>query len=226
MTFSRWGSKVTDKLNRKRVYSTLAAVLLVFGGFTSGFISCLHLKSAASSDARHQYLRQTGNAPTAVRAEVLTALRAFQDGYIKRDPKDLDSFMSRLFQKNNDVLILGADAGEWVRGYPAATSFIRKDWLGWGDFRFSVDDSLIWSSGDVAWVASVGAVHSKGGDRPLRFSAVLTRDGSNWFFKELSFQWDDRDPSPAVVLYPNTYIRLVRLASRRIAEVGASSTVR
>src|ERR1700722_11146351 len=220
------GSNVTFRLNRVKVYSALPAVLLVFGGFASGFVSCLHLKSAASRDARQRYLQQPGNASLAVRAGVLTALRAFQDGYIKRDPKDLDSFMSRLFQKNNDVLILGTDAGEWVRGYPAATNFIRKDWLGWGDFRFAADDSVIWSSGDVAWIASVGAVHSKGGDRPLRFSAVLTRDGSNWFSKELSFQWDDSDPSPEAVLYPNTYMRLVRLAFRRITEVGASSTVR
>jgi hypothetical protein len=42
----------------------------------------------------------------------------------------------------------------------------------------------------------------------------------------LSFQWDGSDPSPEAVLYPNTYMRLVRLAFRRITEMGASSTVR
>ncbi len=205
-------------LNRKRIQFALAAVLLVFGAFASGFVACLHLKSAPSSEARKLYLQQAGDAPPLVRAGVLTALRAFQDGYIKRDPKDLDSFMSRLFQKSDDILILGTDGGEWVRGYPAAAKFIRADWLGWGDFRFAVDDSIISGSGDVVWIASIGAVHFKGGARPVRFSAILTRDGSNWLFREASFQWDDRDPSPADILRPKTYLTLVRLAFRRLTQ--------
>jgi ketosteroid isomerase-like protein len=214
------------RLDRKGVCSALAAVLLVFGGFASGFVACLHLKIAASSDTRQQYLQQAGDALPPVRAGVLTALRAFQDGYIKRDPKDLDSFMSRLFRQSDDVLILGTDAGEWVRGYPAAARFIRTDWLAWGDFRFAVDDSVIWSSGDVAWVASIGAVHSKGGDRPLRFTAVLTRDGDHWLFREVNFQWDDSDPGPAALLHPHTYMRLVRLAFRRMTLGRSYSTAR
>ena len=204
-------------LTWKRIQFALVAALLVFGGFASGFIACLHLKSAPSSEARQQFLQQAGDAPPLVREGVLVALRAFQDGYIKRDPKDLDSFMSRLFQKNDDVVILGTDGGEWVRGFPAAAKFIRADWVGWGDFRFAVDDSVVLSlgSGDVVWIASVGAVHFKEGARPVRFSAVLTRNGSNWFFREASFQWDDTDPSPAEILRPKTYLKLVRLAFRR-----------
>ncbi|MGA7106462.1 MAG: nuclear transport factor 2 family protein [Terracidiphilus sp.] len=151
-----------------------------------------------------------------MRSGVLTALRAFQAGYIQRDPKDLDSFMSRLIAKNDDVLILGTDAGEWVRGYPAAAGFIRADWQGWGDFRFAVEDSIICSDGDVAWTTSTGDVHFKGANRALRFSAILKRDGSNWLFHELHFQWDDRDPSPADVLRPKTYFKLLRLAFRQV----------
>lgn len=213
---------MTLGLNRKRVFSAFVAVLLVSAGFASGFISCLHLKSAASYDLRMQYLQPAGDAPPAVRAGVLTALRAFQSGYIKRDPNNLDSFMSRLFAKNDDVLILGTDAGEWVRGYPAAAEFIRADWQSWGDFRFAVDDSNIWSCGDVAWIASVGVVQFKGADRPLRFSAILTRDGSNWLFREVHFQWDDRDPSAVDILRPKTYFKLVSLAFRRITNGAAT----
>jgi hypothetical protein len=204
-------------LNRKRILFALVAVLLLFGGFASGFIACLHLKSAPSSEARMQYLQQAGDAPPFVREGVLVALRAFQNGYINRDPKNLDSFMSRLFQKDDDVVILGTDGGEWIRGYPAAAKFIRADWLAWGDFRFAVDDSVVLplGSGDAVWVASVGAVQFKEGARPVRFSAILTRNGSNWFFREASFQWDDTDPSPAEMLHPKTYLKLVRLAFRR-----------
>jgi hypothetical protein len=207
---------VTLGLTRKGVLSVLAAVLLMFGGFAFGFVSCLHMKSVASGDRRHRYLLQTGDAPAPVREEVLVALRAFQEGYTRRDPKDLDSFMHRLFPENSDILLLGTDADEWVRGYRPVAEFIRTDWLKWGDFRFAVDDSIIWSSGDVAWIASVGVVREQGVDRPLRFSAILTRNGNNWLFRQVHFQWDARDPSPSDVLRASTYLKLVKLVLRHI----------
>jgi hypothetical protein len=208
---------ITLKLNRIRIVSGLAAALLFIGGFAFGFVACLHLKSAASKDIRAEYLRHAGNAPPSVRSGVLTTLRAFQAGYIKRDPKDLDSFTSRLIAKSDDVLILGTDAGEWVRGYSATAAFIRADWQGWGDVRFNVDDSIISSFGDVAWVASTGEVHFKGFNRPVRFSGVLIRDGNNWLFRQIQFQWDDRDPSSTDIFRPRTYLKLVELAFRRIS---------
>jgi hypothetical protein len=173
-----------------------------------------------------QYLQQAGDAPPLVRSGVLTALKTFQDGYIKRDQKDIDSFMGRVFAKNGDVLIQGTDAGEWARGYPAATEFIREDWKDWGDFRFAADEAIIWSSGDVAWIASLGTVHFiDGSDRPLRISAILSRDGSNWLFREVHFQWDEHDPDSTDILRFKTYLRLAALLFRRmmhgLGEVGA-----
>ena len=205
------------RLNCVRISSALAAVLLFIGGFASGFISCLHLKSSASREVRATYLQHAGDAPPSVRSGVLTALRAFQDGYIKRDPDHLDSFMSRLIAKNEDVLILGTDAGEWARGYPATAAFIKADWQDWGDFRFDIDDSIICSSGDVAWIASIGEVQLKRSNRPVRFSAVLTRDGDNWLFQEMHFQWDDRDPVTTDIFRPKTYLKLLELGIRRIS---------
>jgi hypothetical protein len=64
---------------------------------------------------------------------------------------------------------MGTDANEWIGGYRAIREFIKEDWLHWGDFRFAVDESIIWSSGDVAWMASVGVVRSARSDRPVRF---------------------------------------------------------
>jgi len=150
-------------------------------------------------------------------------LQAFQEGYVRRDPKELDAFMHRLFQKDDDILLIGTDADEWARGYPAVAEFIRADWLNWGDFRFAVDDSIVWSSGDVAWIASVGMVHDHGSDRPLRFSAILTRDGDNWLFRQLHFQWDDRDPTPADLLQPSTHLRIVRWVLQYIHRIALSA---
>jgi SnoaL-like domain len=203
-------AKVAFGLTRKRIFSALTIALFLLGAFTFGFVLSLHLKSAVSSDLRQQYLLQGGDAPLSVRAGVLAALRDFQDGYVKRDPKELDAFMNRLFSKNDDILVLGTNAGEWTRGYPAVGEFIRADWLYWGDFRFAVDASIVWSSGDVAWIASTGAVHKHGSDRPLRFSAILTRHDNRWLFRQVHFQWDYRDPSPADLLRPSTDLKLVK----------------
>jgi hypothetical protein len=203
-------------LNRNIILSALVIALLLWGSFAFGFSSCLHLKRTLSSDLRHQYLLQTGDAPASVRAEVLAVLRAFQHGYSRRDPKELDSFMHRLFPESDDILLEGTDTGEWVRGYGAVAKFIRADWEGWGDFRFEVDDSIVWSSGDVAWIASVGSLHGQRSDRPLRFNAILTRTGRNWRFRQLQFQWDDGDPGESDLFRPSTYVKLLRLVLRHI----------
>lgn len=201
----------------------IAVALLAFSAFGFGFVSSLHLKSTSSIDLRHQYLLQTGDAPPAVRAGVLAALRSFQDGYVRRDPRELGSFMHHLFPEDGDILLLGTDAGEWVRGYPAVAEFIRTDWLKWGDFRFAVDDSIIWSSGDVAWIASVGVVHDQWSDRPVRFSATLMRSGPNWLFRELHFQWDDRDARASDLFRPSTHLRIARLVMHYIRRVAGST---
>jgi hypothetical protein len=186
------------------------------GGFAFGFFACLYSKSAPDLEFREQQLLQAGDAPPAVRAGVLASLEAFQEGFVKRDPGNLNSFMNRLFPKDGQVLILGTEGGtnEWVRGTPAAAEFIRDDWQNWGDFRFNVDQSIICSSGNVAWVATVGSVNLYGTRRPLRFSATLARDGDNWLFRQVQFQWDDHDPEALAVIHPHTYLSLAQQAIR------------
>jgi len=213
---------VTFEMTRKRSLAVLATILLALGIFALGFVSCLHLKQSAYSENRERQLLPAGDATPEARAGVLASLRAFQAGYVKRNPADIDSFMKELFPKDGHILILGTEggSGEWVRGYPAATDFIRTDWQEWGDVRLNVDNPLIWSSGDVAWLATVGAVRSDGGGRPLRLTAVLMRDGDTWRFRQLHFQWDDSDPSAEDILRPKTYLRLFRAAIRRLAHTA------
>lgn len=119
--------------------------------------------------------------------------------------------MERLFPRTDEVLFLGTDSAEWIRGYQAIANFIRTDWQQWGDFRFAVEDSVIWCSGNVAWIASVGSVRSARSDRPVRFSAVLTQEGGRWLFRQVHFQWDERDPNPSDLVNPATHARIVRL---------------
>ena len=191
---------MTIEVTPKRLASLLAASLLALGGVTLCFAAYKHLKTVAASELSAQYLSQAGDAPPEVQQGVRVALHDFQDGYTRRDRSNIDSFMTRLFEKNDDILIIGTDHSEWARGYSSAAQFIKTDWSNWGDFRFAVDDSIICSSGDVAWVASVGTVRTEGVDRPVRFSAILTRNGDHWLFRQVHFQWEDRPASAASLL--------------------------
>ena len=197
----------------KNTLLAVAVTLLLFFGFAAGFLACVSLRVSSHQKALPSELLQPADAPAAVRAGVLDSLRAFQDGYIKRDERDLDSFLSRLFPRDGDVLILGTEGGtaEWARGYPSASAFIARDWRGWGDFRFDVERSIVWSAGDVAWVASVGSVRFNTTYRPVRFTAIMTRDGGRWVFRQLQFQWDESAPEANDILQLHTYLRLARL---------------
>ena len=190
-------TELTLEVTAKRVLFVLAAGVLILAGIGTFLGVSLNREVDAQAKLRTQYLLQPGNAPPAVHAGVLLALRDFQDGYIRRDPRTLDAFMSRLIENNDDVLMLGTGPSEWARGYTGVSDFIRGDWAQWGDLRFNVDDSVISSCGDVAWVATFGTVHSRRHDRPVRFSAILTRHGDRWLFRQLQFQYEDGDESLA-----------------------------
>jgi hypothetical protein len=166
---------------------------------------------------REQSSLEPGDAPPQVRFGVKLALKGLQDGYTKRDVNNLDSFMAGLFSKDEDVLILGTDSGEWVHGYTSATGFIKGDWQSWGDLRIAVDDAEVWSSGDVAWIATVGDVRWKSADRPMRLTAVLVRRGDHWLFRELHFQWDDRAPGFRDLFRPQSLHQLISWMYQRIA---------
>lgn len=209
---------MTLRLTHKRATIIVVVSVAVLAGFATGFVSCLDLKTTPSNEAFKRQMLRSGDAPPAVRAGVLNSLRAFQNGYQKRDGRDLDSFMKGLFTRDGDVLMIGIQSGtsEWARGYTAAAQFIRRDWEKWGDFRFDVDNAVVWSSGDIAWVASVGSVRSKDAERPVRFTAILAREGDRWVFRQIHFQLDQTDPEEADVLNPHMYLQLVRIALRKI----------
>jgi hypothetical protein len=209
---------VTGRLMRRGGVWILVALFLAGGGFALGFAARPRLKYAIRSDLRRPYLSQKGDAPETVRLTVLDSLRAFQDGYTKRDPKELDPFMHRLFSENEDVLLTGTDQGEWAHGYPAVAAFIKADWLNWGDLKLNVDDSIIWSAGDTAWLASIGVVHDGQSDRPLHFGAVLNQKDGHWVFRQLHFQWDEREPRFSDLLNPGVSMRLVGLVVQGIFE--------
>jgi hypothetical protein len=201
---------------RSRALIPLSVLLIANAGFAMGFVACLHLKGARPSPLREQELVQSGNAPPVVRTAIVEKLHALQEGYARRDPKQVESLTQSLFPQDGDVLILGTDGGvrEWVRGAPDARRFIEQDWRLWGDLHFDVDHAIVWSSGTAAWVATIGVVRWQRSERPVRFTAVLTRENDRWVFRQMHFQWDDNEPAASDLLRPQTYLNFLSDALR------------
>jgi hypothetical protein len=198
---------------RLRRSQVLLSVLIGLGLAAGGFLIGWHLSRRPIGFGHPgHYLSYKGDAQEQVRAAVLGSIRAFQSGYTKRDPAILPAFMEQLFPKDQDILVLGTDTGEWIEGYQRVGDFIAGDWRGWGDVRLNVDDAMVSADNDVAWVTTIGSVgNGSSPPRAIRFAAVLTRNNGRWLFRHIQFQWDDRPES------------LSDLLRRSIRGVSASS---
>lgn len=179
------------RLTRLRI---LASGLVGFGLATGGFLAGRHLGHRRFFGHPVHYLGYKGNAQEHVRADVLASIEAFQSGYTQRDPAIIPVFMGRLFPKDQDILFLGSEPGEWTEGYPQVGEFIANDWRHYGDVRLDLNDAMISTSNNVAWVTTVGTVANGSLARPIRFAAVLTRSDTRWLFRLIQFQWDERPP--------------------------------
>lgn len=141
---------------------------------------------------RWQRAATWGSATPEVRAAVISQLRAFQDGYTKRDTKQVGAFMDRLFSRDHPV-ILGTLPTEIYVGYDEAAELVRTDWESWGNCRFRTDEAEVSAGGDVAWFAAVGMVTfdlSRFLVLPLRLSGVMVNEHGEWKIRQAQFQFD------------------------------------
>lgn len=137
-------------------------------------------------------LYSRGNSPDSVRAEIVEQLRRFQDGYSKRDTKNIDLFMQSLYSKDN-ILILGTMPKEVFIGYENATRLVKTDWESWGDCKFEIDSANISSSGNSAWFSTKGYVEFDLSSLlvlPLRFTGIMVKEDQVWKFRQQQFQFD------------------------------------
>jgi hypothetical protein len=143
-------------------------------------------------DAREEYVYSYGNAPDSVRSEITEQLHRFQDGYTRRDTAQVDPFVEQLFSEEN-VLVLGTMPDEIYIGRKKASKLVYADWNAWGDCTFLMDNAHISTSGDVAWISTIGYVKfdlSRFLVLPLRLSAVMVKEGLTWRFQYMQFQFD------------------------------------
>jgi SnoaL-like domain len=196
---------------RNRALGVALASSTLLTGFAAGWLASRRVVLAPVKTAQSVILLPRGDAPEAVRGDVLRTMRDFQDGYARRDVNAIGAFMQRLFPPGKVDLVLGTDGGEWIRGYEPIGQFIRGDWQFWGDVRLEVDDSMISAAGDAAWLATHGVVSFPGGSsRRIRFTATLVRDDRRWVFRQVQFQWERNDDVPSFreVFQPSTLVRL------------------
>ncbi len=187
---------------RNRLLAAALTPILLVAGMLTGWRASWHLILNPSDAGPAAPRLARGDAPETVRAEVLRALRGFQDAYTRRDVNDIASFMQEFFPPGSHHLIVGTDAGEWIHGFDQIAKFICNDWQNWGDVRLDVQASMISAAGDVAWLATRGSVKTRGSARPIRFTATLVRHDRRWVFRQVQFQWENDDKDKDVPRLP------------------------
>ncbi|HEV8003580.1 MAG TPA: nuclear transport factor 2 family protein [Planctomycetaceae bacterium] len=209
MTALQTREPAPTRKGRRRTLAATATFGLLLAGFVAGWFVSRHVVLVPLDSKPPALSTDRGDAPAAVRSEVLNSLRAFQEGYTRRDASAIGPFMQRLFPQGKDPVVLGTDAGEWNQGSEAIADFIRKDWQGWGDVRIDVDAAAISSAGDVAWLVTTGDVTFGRVPRAMRFTATLVKSNGRWLFRQVQFQWENESGlSLREVLKPSNFSRL------------------
>jgi len=143
-------------------------------------------------DSHDTYIYSEGNASPDARTEITQQLHKFQEGYSRRDTSQLEPFMEELFSREN-TLVLGTMPNEMLIGPDKVSRLVLSDWQSWGDCTFLVDNAYISTSGDVAWLSTIGYVKfdmSRFLVLPLRLSAVMVKENLDWKFQYMQFQFD------------------------------------
>jgi hypothetical protein len=92
--------------------------------------------------------------------EIHSLLETFQDGYARRDVRQVDSFMQLFIADAEIIGTNGVRPGvdEWYVDRASARELVEGDWKGWGDLRLDLDSMSIHFRRDVGWVAAVATV--------------------------------------------------------------------
>lgn len=62
-----------------------------------------------------------------VNNELKEILTVFNEGYIKRNINEIDSFMEKLFDKDESVTVIGTCDNEWCIGYDEVKDIFLSD---------------------------------------------------------------------------------------------------
>lgn len=90
--------------------------------------------------------------------ELMEVLDIFQEAYIQRNTKEIDNFMDALFDKNENVIVVGTGGHELCIGYEEVKDIFLGDWEYWGELRIKADDATIIPLGNTALIYTTGTV--------------------------------------------------------------------
>src|SRR5574338_63354 len=93
-------------------------------------------------------------------SEIRLLLERFQEGYTRRDVRQVEAFME-LFSADAEVIgTNGVRPGvdEWYLNRASARELVEGDWEGWGDLRLDLESMSVHSRGEVGWVAATATV--------------------------------------------------------------------
>ena len=90
--------------------------------------------------------------------ELRKILNIFEEAYIQRDISRIDSFMDKLFDKDENIIVLGTSQSELCLGYEEVKDIFLSDWEYWGDLRIKADEATIIPLGNTALIYTNGTV--------------------------------------------------------------------
>lgn len=85
-------------------------------------------------------------------------LNIFEQAYIERDVNKIDIFMDRLFDKDENVVVVGTSGDELCIGYEQVREIFLGDWEYWGDLRIKADEATIVPLGNTAVIYTTGTI--------------------------------------------------------------------
>ncbi|WML33529.1 nuclear transport factor 2 family protein [Clostridium sp. OS1-26] len=106
-------------------------------------------------------------------SEIKKVLCQFQDGYTKRDKKNVEDFVEKLFIMGDGTCVLGTGTGELFLGIEQVKTLIKNDWEYWGDVNIDLENIHIDNKDEVAWFATTGTVKYTFEDTQERYDNYL-----------------------------------------------------
>ncbi|MBU3142706.1 hypothetical protein [Clostridium sp. CF012] len=93
-----------------------------------------------------------------IKNELMEVLNIFEEGYIQKDVSKIDSFMDSLFDKDENVIVMGTSCGELCLGYSEVKDIFLSDWEYWGDLRIKAEEATVIPLGNTALIHTTGTI--------------------------------------------------------------------
>jgi hypothetical protein len=109
-----------------------------------------------------------------IKSELMEVLNVFQEAYIRRDITTIDNFMNALFDKTENVIVLGTSGSELCIGYEEVRNIFLSDWEYWGDLRINANEATIVPLGNTALIYTTGTIKYSFNSKSDTYSRYLS----------------------------------------------------